>query len=156
LLSRQFQSSFWLQYSSLIAVRQVGRFRLRIWQIMCAGAGVVLISGQISPVDAIRAIDLDVMVFLLGMFIVGEALEQSGYLDLIALRLFAKARNGRQFILIILLFMGALSALLMNDTIAIIATPVVISYSHRFGIDPKKLFSRSVLAVTTGSCCAAR
>lgn len=33
----------------LIAVRQVGRFRLGIWQIMLFGAVVVLMTGQISP-----------------------------------------------------------------------------------------------------------
>ncbi len=33
----------------LIAVRQVGNIRLRIWQIMLLGALVVLITGQISP-----------------------------------------------------------------------------------------------------------
>jgi len=135
----------------LIAVRQVGGFHLRIWQIMCIGAVAVLLFGQISPVDALRAINPDVMVFLLGMFIVGEALEQSGYLDTIAFRIFARARTGRQFILTILLFMGTLSALLMNDTIAIIATPVVISYACRFGLDPKRALLALCFAVTTGS-----
>ena len=135
----------------LIAVRQVGGFHLRIWQIMCIGAVAVLLFGQISPIDALRAINPDVMVFLLGMFIVGEALEQSGYLDTIAFRIFARARSGRQFILIVLLFMGALSALLMNDTIAIIATPVVISYACRFGLDPKRALLALCFAVTTGS-----
>ena len=55
----------------LIAVRQIGRFRFQIWQIMLLGALIVLISGQISPFDALKAIDIDVMLFLFGMFIVG-------------------------------------------------------------------------------------
>ncbi len=135
----------------LIAVRQVGRFHFRIWQVMCIGAGAVLLLGQISPGEALLSINPDVMLFLLGMFIVGEALERSGYLNLIAFRLFARAQTGRQFILLVLISMGALSALLMNDTIAIIATPVVISYACRFGLDPKRALLALCFAVTTGS-----
>ncbi len=41
----------------LIAVRQVGRVRLGIWQIMLFGAVVVLVTEQISPGDALRAIN---------------------------------------------------------------------------------------------------
>jgi len=39
----------------------------------------------------------------------------------------------------------------MNDTIAIIATPVVISYACRFGLDPKRALLALCFAVTTGS-----
>ena len=67
----------------LIAVRQVGRFNLKIWQIMLGGALAVLITGQIAPLDALHAINPDVMLFLFGMFVVGEALVESGYLCLL-------------------------------------------------------------------------
>lgn len=63
----------------LIAVRQVGRFRLEIWQIMGAGAAAVLVSGGIGPAEALRAVDLDVILFLFGMFVTGAALEMSGH-----------------------------------------------------------------------------
>ena len=76
----------------LIAVRQVGRFRLRIWTIMLGGALVVLATMQISLPDALKAIDVDVMLFLLGMFIVGEA-RCSGYLFHLGERAFRPARS---------------------------------------------------------------
>jgi len=72
-----------------ISFRQVGRLRLRIWQAMGAGALAVLLSGDISPTDALRAIDSDVMLFLFGMFVVGEALVESGYLYTLAYHAFA-------------------------------------------------------------------
>jgi len=58
----------------LIAVRQIGRFRFQIWQIMSLGAIAVLVTGQISPLNAFNAINLDVILFLFGMFVVGQAL----------------------------------------------------------------------------------
>ena len=63
-----------------IAIRRIGRFTFRIWQIMLIGAVAVLVTGQISPVSAFRAINMDVMIFLFGMFVVGVALHESGYL----------------------------------------------------------------------------
>lgn len=135
----------------LIAIRQVGRFRLRIWQVMLGGAVAVLLLGQITFMEAISSINPDVMVFLFGMFIVGEAMERSGYLHSLSFRLFSFARNGEQFILFILFGMGLLSALLMNDTVAIIGTPIVIAYACRFGVHPKTALLALCFAVTIGS-----
>ncbi|MDO9325222.1 MAG: SLC13 family permease [Methanoregula sp.] len=135
----------------LIAVRQVGRFTLKIWQIMLGGALAVLITGQIGPVDALRAINPDVILFLFGMFIVGEALVESGYLAYIAHRFFSHAKNPDQLVLVILFGMGLLSALLMNDTLAIIGTPLVLALAMRFKISPTLLLLTLAIAITTGS-----
>jgi len=135
----------------LTAVRQVGRFRLRIWQIMLAGAVVVLITGQISPEAALLSIDTDVMLFLFGMFVVGEALERSGYLSFLTSRLFSRANTGEHAIIIILFGFGFFSAFLMNDTVAVIGTPVVLYLAEKFNFSPKAALLALCFAVTTGS-----
>ena len=40
---------------------------------------MVFVSGQTTLLDAFHAINLDVMFFLFGMFIIGQALEESRY-----------------------------------------------------------------------------
>jgi Na+/H+ antiporter NhaD/arsenite permease-like protein len=135
----------------LIAVRQVGHIRLRIWQIMLLGALVVLATGQISPARALAAINADVMLFLFGVFIIGQALEDSGYLGHVAHRLFSRARSLNALVLLILFGMGILSALLLNDTLAIIGTPVVLSLAGRTGTRLKVLLLSLAFAVTIGS-----
>jgi Na+/H+ antiporter NhaD/arsenite permease-like protein len=135
----------------LIAVRQVGRFSLAIWQIMLGGAVAVLLTGQISPADALGAIDPGVMVFLFGMFVVGEALVSSGYLDTLAHRLFVRADDPGRVVLVILFAMGILSALLMNDTLAVIGTPLVLALAARRRISGKLLLFALAFAITTGS-----
>jgi len=135
----------------LIAIRQVGRFNLKIWQIMLGGAVAVLITGQISPADALFAIDPSVMLFLFGMFVVGEAMVASGYLSCIAHRFFARAKNPDQVVLFILFGMGILSALLMNDTLAVIGTPLVLGLAASRKISPKLLLLALAIAITTGS-----
>ena len=111
----------------------------------------VILTGQISPADAILAVNIDVMVFLFGMFVVGEALVQSGYLACIAHCFFPGAKNAEQVVLLILFGMGILAALLMNDTIAIIGTPLVLALATRNRISPKLLLLTLAFAITTGS-----
>jgi Na+/H+ antiporter NhaD/arsenite permease-like protein len=135
----------------LIAVRNVGKIRLKIWQIMLFGAAAVFLTGQISPLDAFESINIDVMLFLFGMFIVGEALHESGYLSHLAYRSLRRVRNVDELILFVLFAFGFLSAFLMNDTMAIIGTPLVILFAREFGISTKPLLLSLAFAVTIGS-----
>jgi Na+/H+ antiporter NhaD/arsenite permease-like protein len=135
----------------LIAVRRVGNIYLQIWQIMLLGAIAVLVTGEISPPDALKAIDIDVMLFLFGMFVVGQALEESGYLSFLAYKLFRRANTPDKLTLYILFGMGLASAFLMNDTLAIIGTPVVLMLSEKHRISPKLLLLALAFGVTIGS-----
>ena len=135
----------------LIAVRQIGRFRLQIWQAMLLGAVAVLVTGQISPAKALHAINLDVILFLFGMFVVGRALEESGYLSHLSSRLFGRAKTVDSLLLLILFGGGLLSAFLMNDTLAIIGTPVMLQIARKSGVRPKLLLLSLAFSVTIGS-----
>ena len=135
----------------LIAVRRIGRFRLQIWQIMLFGALTVLLTRQISPTEALNAINLDVILFLFGMFVVGQALEESGYLSHLSSRLFRRAKSVDSLLLLILFGVGLLSAFLMNDTLAIIGTPVMLQIAKKTGIRPKLLLLSLAFSVTIGS-----
>jgi len=135
----------------LIAIRRIGSFSLQIWQIMLLGAVIVLITGQISPADALRAINLEIIAFLFCVFTIGQALEASGYLSQLAAALFGRAKSVDQLVLAILLGFGLLSTLLMNDTMAIIGTPVVLLLARKHGLAAKPLLLTLAFAITIGS-----
>jgi len=135
----------------LIAIRQIGNIRLQIWQIMLFGAIAVVITGQISPYDALKAINVDVMIFLFSMFVIGVALEESGSLSCLSYKIFKKAKNTDQLLLLILFGMGFGSAILMNDTLAIIGTPIVLFLAKKHEINPKILLITLAFAITIGS-----
>jgi len=135
----------------LIAVRQVGKFRFQIWQVMTLGAIAVLVTGEISPANALKAIDTDVILFLFGMFVVGQALEDSGYLSQLSYHLFGKARSIDSLLILIFLGAGILSAILMNDTLAIIGTPVMLRLSSKTGVRAKVLLLALAFSITIGS-----
>jgi len=135
----------------LIAVRKIGHIKLDIWQIMLFGALVVLLTKQISVIKAIKSVNIDVMLFLFGMFVVGRAMEDSGYLSHLAYKIFNKTRSVDHLILFILFGMGIISAFLMNDTIAIIGTPVVLLFAKKHNINPKLLLFALAFAITIGT-----
>ena len=118
---------------------------------MLGGALTVLLTGQITPPDALRAINPGVMIFLFGMFVVGRAIMDSGYLAGTAGRFFSRAGNPDQLVLLILFGTGILAALLMNDTLAIIGTPLVLGLANRWKISKKLLLLALAFAITTGS-----
>ena len=118
---------------------------------MLGGAAAVLLTGEIGPLDALRAINPDVMLFLFGMFVVGEAIHASGALLPFSYALFQRALNVDRLVILLIGILGALSAVLMNDTIAIIGTPFVLALSRKYGISPEMLLLALAFSVTTGS-----
>ncbi len=135
----------------LVAVRQVGRVRLQIWQIILGGAVVVILTGQISVTAAISYIDPTIIVFLIGIFILGEALTRSGYIQYLAYRIFRHFRSVDSLVLAILFSMGLASMFMLNDTMAIIGTPIIMLFAIKEGINPKLMLLCLAFAITIGS-----
>lgn len=135
----------------LIAVRHIGSFRLRIWQIMLTGGVLVLATRQITFPDAVKAINLDVILFLFGMFAIGQALEESGYLAHLSQRLFKLGTTAGSLMFIVVFGSGLLAAFLMNDTMAIVCTPLLLVLSRNSKIAAGPLLLALAFGVTTGS-----
>jgi Na+/H+ antiporter NhaD/arsenite permease-like protein len=134
-----------------IALRQVSAVRLQIWQIMVAGAFWVVISGNISPSAALHAIKPEIMIYLFWMFLLGSTLETSGYLEHLAFRIFNRATTSDRLLFFIVFGCGLCSALLMNDTIAIVGTPVMLLLARKHGMHSRPLLLALAFSVTTGS-----
>ncbi len=135
----------------LIAMRRFGRMRVAIWQAMLGGALVVVLTRQIGIGASLRAIDPDVMLFLFGMFVVGQALVASGYLYFLAYRLFSHATSPGALVSMVLFAAGIASTVLMNDTVAIIGTPLMLRLAREHRMDPKLLLLALAFSVTIGS-----
>ena len=134
-----------------IALRQVFRIPLRIWQIMGIGACIVLFTGRISIISAYIAIDWSIIFFLFGMFYVGQALEESGYISEIASRYLIEGCSLKLLVFTIVFGMGLFSAVLMNDTLAIIGTPLLLKVAHHRKLRSHSLLLGLAFAITIGS-----
>ncbi len=118
---------------------------------MTLGALGCLLTGEISAFDAVKSVNLDVIIFLFGMFVVGVGLEESGYLSHLSYKIFKWAKSQDELLILILFIIGFASAFLMNDTLAIIGTPVVLHLSKKHNTSRKLLLLTLAFAVTIGS-----
>ena len=135
----------------LITVRRIGRVQIQIWQAMCLGATIVVLSGSITVSGAWRAIDWDVMGFLTGAFIIGSGLLRSGMLYQSAYAWLERVRTVDGLVISVLVSAALTSSVLMNDTVAIIGTPLVLQLAREHRLDPRLLLLALAAAVTIGS-----
>ncbi len=98
-----------------------------------------MLTGQISVPSAFSSINFDVILFLFGMFTVGEALDKSGFLSAISYSIFKNAKTVDALFIFIVFGMGLISVFLMNDTVSIIGTPLILLLAERNKIPPKLL-----------------
>ena len=124
---------------------------LPIWAFMSFLAFISVALGLV-PVDAIgSAIDYDVILFLIGMFSLVSLAESSGLLDWLAYRVSSIGVGGLAYLAVLSLFSGLLSALIVNDTMAMISVPLALSISEAAGVDPEALVLLLAFSLTIGS-----
>ncbi|MEM4133856.1 MAG: SLC13 family permease [Candidatus Micrarchaeia archaeon] len=135
----------------LITLRQLLNLNIEIWQIMLLGAISVIALNEISFSSAIESIDMDVMLFLFSIFIIGKALEESGYLSHLSYSFLKNSRNAEDLLFFLILLAGFGSAILMNDTLAIIGTPLVLHLAEKHNLPKKMMLLALAFSITIGS-----
>jgi Na+/H+ antiporter NhaD/arsenite permease-like protein len=117
------------------------------------GAVGMVAFGVIDFDTARRAIDLDTILFLLGMMIVLGYLDLSGFFDLVERRVLALAGSARILLWIVVGSSGLLSALFMNDTVCLMLTPIVVRVTQRMRLPPAPYLIALVTGANIGSSC---
>lgn len=90
------------------------------------GAVLMVVVGALTPAEAYAAIDHDTVVLLLGMMLMTAYLEAAGFFERLARAMIARAATPWSLLVVVSLAAGGLSAFLVNDTIAVFLTPVVV------------------------------
>lgn len=134
-----------------ITIRNFLPFNLPIWLIMFLGAVGVLLTQQISILSAIHSIDIEIILYLFGVFILAEALESSGVLEHFTEKVFNYNQSIYYALFIIIFLLGLSAALLMNDAVAIIGTPIILQLCRKQEKLAGLLLIVLAYAVTIGS-----
>jgi Na+/H+ antiporter NhaD/arsenite permease-like protein len=100
------------------------------------GASLMVGTGVVSPEEAFHAVDINTMALLLGMMIVVANLRISGFFWLVTAWVMARARHPFVLLSGIVLVAGLASAFLVNDTICLVMTPLVLDLVLRLKRDP--------------------
>ncbi len=119
--------------------------------IALVGSAFVIALGMLSLNDAWQAIDATTIVFLFSMMIVNASLLYSGFFR-VALRMLLRLTQSPFGLLVVLTFgSGVLSAIFLNDTIALIFTPLVLNVSKTLRLNPIPYLLALASATNIGS-----
>ena len=135
----------------LIAVRQVPFLRLNRPAAALLGAVAMVTIGRLPLHDAYAAIDLDVMVFLLGVLLMTGYLEAGGFFEWAARHIVIRAKSARGLLAAVVAMSGILSAFFVNDTICLVLTPLMLAVLRPLGLPPLPFLLAIALGANVGS-----
>ena len=135
----------------LISLRTVRRFPIEKPAVAMLGGALMLLLGVLSPLEAVLAINLDVILLLIGMMVLVSGLEVCGFFDLVSSRIAARAKRQLSFLTWLMIATAALSALVLNDAIALLVTPVVIRSARSLKVNPVPYLVAVAIAANVGS-----
>jgi Na+/H+ antiporter NhaD/arsenite permease-like protein len=111
---------------ALISSRRLKIFRLNRPASALLGAVAMVVCGVVKIEDAYRSVDWNTLVLLLGMMLLSSYLQLAGFFELAADWILLRARTPQRLLWMLVFASGVLSALLVNDTICLMLTPLVV------------------------------
>lgn len=126
-------------------------YRMNRAGVALVGASFLVLLGVLDLEEAWRAMDAGTLTFLFGVMVLNAHLGYAGFFGLAAERLLALARTPLALLLSLTLGGGLLSALFLNDTMALLLTPLVLSVVRGLGLNPLPYLLALMGAVNTGS-----
>jgi Na+/H+ antiporter NhaD/arsenite permease-like protein len=135
----------------LIAVQRLPFVRLNRPAASLLGAVAMVVCGVLPLSDAYAAIDLDVLVFLLGLMLIVGYLEVGRFFEWAAEWVLARAPTPQRLLLGVVVGGGLLSALFVNDTVCLVVTPVVLAALGPLRVRPTPYLVGLAMGANVGS-----
>lgn len=131
----------------LIAVRRLPVLPIgRTFGALLGATLLVLVAG-FAPDAACHAVDGNTLALLFGMMVLQVELDASGLLDAATVAIARRGWSATRLLCVVLCGAGVLSALLVNDAVCLMATPLVARLCRKGGLPPLPF----LLAVAIGS-----
>lgn len=136
---------------ALISVQRLPWLPLNRPAASLLGAVAMVAIGRLPLADAYAAIDLDVIVFLLGLMIVVGYLEEARLFEWLAERIVERTTTPRRLLAAVVATSGILSALFVNDTICLVLTPLLLEVLRPLRVRPAPYLVALATASNSGS-----
>ena len=135
----------------LIAVQRLSFVHLNRPAASLLGAVAMVVCGVLSLPDAYAAIDLDVLVFLLGVMLIVGYLEVGKFFEWAAECVLRRARTPQRLLFGVVVGGGLLSALFVNDTVCLVVTPVLLAALGPLRVRPNPYLVGLAMGSNVGS-----
>lgn len=131
----------------MISVRRMRLLPIGRPSAAMLGAVLMVLCGAMTPEEAYRQVNWDTICLLLGMMIIAEHLSAAGLFQ--KFTNMATAVSSPFRLLILLSFVAAISsAILVNDTVCVVMTPLVLAICRRRRLNP---FPYLIVLVTSAN-----
>lgn len=137
----------------LISGRQLRILPLNRPAATLLGTVLMVACGVLTPEQAYRAVDYDTLVLLLGMSLISAYLYLAGFFEWTADWILCVSKTPQRLLLYIILTASILSALLVNDTICIMLTPLVVAVVVRGRLPLLPYLLALAMSANIGSTC---
>ena len=135
----------------VVAIGRLPGFRLDRAGAALVGASLLVAVGALPIEEATKAIDFDTIILLLGVMIVVANLRLSGFFRLVNGWIVTRAQYPIVLLISIVLVSGILSAFLVNDTVCLVLTPLVLDLVARLRRNPDPYLLAIAMASNIGS-----
>ncbi len=98
------------------------------------GAVLMVMTGSLSRTEAAVAIDLSTLAVLFGMMTLLAVLMQSGLPKWLAFKMLSRCRSPHMLLATVIFTSGIASAIMLNDTVCLLGTPLIIELTIQAGI----------------------
>lgn len=115
------------------------------------GATAMVALGVVPPGEVKDAVDVDTLVLLLGMMLLGAYLTGAAFFRISAWHALHLAKTPRVLLVALAAVSAALSAVLVNDTVCLILTPLVLSTTQSAKLPPLPYLLTLCMASNAGS-----
>jgi Na+/H+ antiporter NhaD/arsenite permease-like protein len=117
-----------------------------------AGGVAMVALGVLTPAQVYReAINWDTLVLLLGMMVITSVMARAGIFRWVSWVALRRAHGPQALLAILVLVAGGLSALLVNDTICVMCTPLVVALIDAAALPPLPYLLGLAFASNAGS-----
>jgi Na+/H+ antiporter NhaD/arsenite permease-like protein len=115
------------------------------------GAAAMVGLGIIPPSEVARAIDVDTIVLLLGMMLLAAYLTRAAFFRATAYYVLRHSKTPRGLLFALVMISGLLSAFLVNDTVCLMLTPLVLMLVKSADLPPLPYLLALCMASNAGS-----
>ncbi|MGA9451169.1 MAG: SLC13 family permease [Verrucomicrobiia bacterium] len=137
----------------LLSGRQLHILPLNRPAAVFLGTVLMVACGVLTPEQTYRAVDYDTLVLLLGMSLISAYLYLAGFFEWTADWVLRVAKTPQRLLLYLVLTASILSALLVNDTICLMLTPLVITVVVRGRLPLLPYLLALAMSANIGSAC---
>jgi Na+/H+ antiporter NhaD/arsenite permease-like protein len=117
-----------------------------------AGAVAMVAFGVLTPQQVYRdAVNWDTLILLLGMMILSSLMARAGIFRWVSWAALQRAHSPAALLAAIVVVAGGLSAVLVNDTVCLMCTPVVLALVAEAGLPPLPYLLALAFASNAGS-----